>query len=394
MGPLATPLEITACRLYDVAVPLVEPFAISGGTLRTRRSLIVELTDAGGLAGYGESAPFEEPFYSEETRYSCAGCILRTLFPRLAGHAFDSLETAVAAVTSGVRGNRRARAGVETSLWDLVSAKSGTPLRLLLRAAMERLGVPEEHRTTQSYVESGAALGIPSDGRVETLARQALEAIAQGYRRVKLKVRPGWDVVPVQGVRQAVHAAGQKVRLWADANGAYAAERDFEALQALDREHLVMIEQPLAPEDVRGTIALTHALMTPLCLDESLTDDFAAQLFLEGDGPRVWNLKVQRVGGLWECVKIYRRALDGGVRLWAGSMPESGVGMHAVLCLATFNGFVYPSDAAPSARWYPDGADLIEWKMDAEGRMTTSDTAGLWKLGIKERLEAVGKVIG
>jgi len=394
MGPLETPLEIASCRLYDVSVPLVEPFAISGGTLRTRRSLIVELTDAGGLAGYGESAPFEEPFYSEETRYSCAGCILRTLFPRLAGQAFASLDAAVAAATRGVRGNRMARAGVETALWDLVSAKSGTPLRLLLREAMERHGVPEEFRATQSYVESGAALGIPADGKAETLARQAVEAIGRGYRRVKLKVRPGWDVAPVQAVRGAAHAAGLKVRVWADANGAYTPERDFEALQALDRERLVMIEQPLAPEDVRGVIGLTHALMTPICLDESLTDDHAAQLFLDGEGPRVWNLKVQRVGGLMECVRIYRRAVDAGVRLWAGSMPETGVGMHAVLCLASFNGFVYPSDAAPSERWYPEGADLVEWKMDAEGRMTASDTAGLWKVGVKERLEAVGKLVG
>ena len=109
----------------------------------------------------------------------------------------------------------------------------------------------------------------------------------------------------VQAVRHAAHEMGQKVRIWVDANGAYSREDDFEALQALDREHLVMLEQPLPPDDVLGMIRLAHELMTPICLDESLTDDRAAQLFLESDGPRVWNIKVQRVGGLWDfCLPI------------------------------------------------------------------------------------------
>jgi O-succinylbenzoate synthase len=140
-------------------------------------------------------------------------------------------------------------------------------------------------------------------------------------------------------------------------------------------------------------IRLSHELMTPICLDESLTDDRAGQLFLESDGPRVWNIKVQRVGGLWESVKIYKRALDGDVRLWAGSMPETGVGMHAVLCLASFHGFVYPSDVEPSARWYAPGTDLVEWRMDG-GRIGVSDAPGLWTLGVREKLEKIGTVIG
>jgi O-succinylbenzoate synthase len=394
MDPLDTPLEVAGCTLYEVSVPLIEPYRISGGTLRTRRSLIVELTDASGAAGYGESAPFERPFYSEETLHSCKACIIQHLFPRLAGQAFGSLEAAVQALERGVRGNRMARAGVETALWDLVSAKAGVPLRQLLGSLLWRLGVPEGQRATRSHVESGAALGIPTDGRLETLAAQACDALRQGYRRVKLKVMPGWDVAPVQAVRQAAHQAGHPVRVWADANGAYSREREFAALQALDRERLVMIEQPLPPEDVIGTIKLCHELMTPLCLDESLTDDRAAQLFLESDGPRVWNVKVQRVGGLWESVKIYKRGVEGDARLWAGSMPETGVGMHAILCLASFAGFVYPSDVAPSGRWYQPGTDLIDWQMDAEGRMPVSDAPGLMTLGVQERLARVGKVVG
>lgn len=390
--PLDTPLEIAACRLYEVAVPLLEPYRLSSGSLRTRRSLIVELADRAGAVGYGESAPFERPFYSEETLYSAKACIIQHLFPRLAGEAFPSLETAVHVLERGIRGNRMARAGVETALWDLVCAKARVALRALVGEAMRRAGVAEEQRASRPWVEVGAALGIPEDRQPDTLAEQSCLAIRQGYKRVKIKVLPGWDVAPVRAVRHAAREMGQKVRVWADANGAYSREDDFEALQALDQERLVMIEQPLPPEDVLGMLRLGHELETPICLDESLSDDHAARLFVERDGPKVWNIKVQRVGGLWESVKIYKRALESGVRLWAGSMPETGVGLHAVLCLAAFQGFAYPSDAEPSARWYPPGTDLIEWRME-DGRIAVSDAPGLATLRVKDRLEQIGKLV-
>jgi O-succinylbenzoate synthase len=394
MDPLDTPIEIARCLLHEVAVPLVEPFRLSGGTLGTRVSLIVELADASGAVGYGESAPFERPFYSGETVWSATGCISRELFPRLTGRRFGSLEEAVRTMEEGVRGNRMARAGVETALWDLVSAKAGVPLRALLASLMRRLGVSEPQRATRAHVESGAALGIPEDGRPETLGDRVREALDAGCRRVKVKVMPGWDVAAVRAVRGAARGAGRRIAIWADANGGYARERDLDRLRALDREGLEMLEQPLPPDELLGTIELGKQLATPLCLDESLTGDAAAALVLACGGPRIWNVKVQRVGGLWESVRIYRRAVEAGVRLWAGSMPETGVGMHAVLSLASFAGFVLPSDAAPSARWYRPGADLLEWRMDPEARMPVSDAAGLARLGLKETLARVGRVVG
>lgn len=393
MGPLDTAFEIAGCSLYEVALPLRDPFRISGGTLGTRRSLIVELRDRAGAVGYGESAPFEAPFYSEETLATARWCIADHLFPAISGRSFASLEAAARALQRGVRGNRMARAGVETALWDLVCAKACVPLRALLAAAMERLGVPEPMRASRDRVEAGVALGIPVGGGLEALGREAAAAVRRGYRRVKLKVMPGWDVTAVRAARDAARRAGREVPLWADANGAYTREDDRAALRALDRERLVMIEQPLPAEDVAGTLALGRELETPICLDESLTDDRAAELFVEFGGPPIWNLKVQRVGGLWESLKIYRRAARAGVRLWAGSMPETGVGLHAVLSLASFSGFVYPSDAEPSERWYEAGADLVEWRMDGEGRIAVSDAPGLGTLGLRERLERVGRVV-
>jgi O-succinylbenzoate synthase len=394
MDPLGTPLEIARCRLFEVAVPLRAPFRISGGTLPTRRSLIVELSDRAGTVGYGESAPFEAPFYSEETLATARWCIERHLFPVLAGRSFASLEAAAGVLEHSVRGNRTARAGVETALWDLVSAKLRLPLRALLGAALERMGVPEPLRASRDRVEAGVALGIPEAGDVAALAAEAVAALRRGYRRVKLKVMPGFDLAAVRAVRDATRRSGLEAALWVDANGAYTREADMEALRALDREGLVMIEQPLAPDDVAGTLKLAHELVTPICLDESLTGDRAAELFVEHGGPATWNVKVQRVGGLWESLRIYRRAAEAGARLWAGSMPETGVGLHAVLSLASFAGFVFPTDAEPSERWYEPGADLVEWTMDGAGMIAVRDVAGLAELGVREKLEKVGRAVG
>ena len=393
MDPLDTPIEIAGARLFEVAIPLTEPFRIAGGAMRTRRSLIVELTDASGAVGYGESAPFERPFYSDETLYSAKACHIQHLLPKMKGQTFGSLEVAIHALEKGIRGNRMARAGVETALWDLLCAKANVPLRVLLAAAMQRLKVPDPMRASRQWVESGAALGIPEDDDLEALAEQARRALEAGYKRIKVKVEPGFDVAPVKAVRDAAHQAGRKVRIWGDANGSYSREKDMEALQALDREGLVLLEQPLSPDDVLGTIKLAHEIVTPVCVDESLVDDRAGQLFLESDGPKVWNLKVQRVGGLWESVKIYQRAVEGGVKLWGGTMPETGVGAHAIICLGSFAGFVYPTDVAPSKRWFEAGADLIEQHMDGQGRISVSDTPGLYRFKLKEKLEKVGRPV-
>ena len=375
---LDQPLDIAACLLHEVAVPLREPFQISGGTLAVRRSLIVELRDAAGAAGFGESAPFEAPFYSEETLASSRACLHEQLLPRLAAQSFDSLAGAVAAAVAGVRGNRFARAGVETALWDLVCAKAGVTLPDLLAETMERLGVPDAHREHRPFVESGAALGIPEVAdKAGHLAAQARYWIERGAQRVKVKVRPGWDVEPVRVVRRVYEELGREPRVWADANGAYDRAHDMDALRALDAAGLELLEQPLHPDDVLGMITLGHQLRTPVCFDESLVDAHAAELILASDAPGVWNLKVQRVGGLFESLRIYAMAVRAGVPLWGGTMPETGVGSQAIIALGSFAGFTLPTDVTASERWYEKGSDLIEVDMDGQGRIQVSEATGL-----------------
>jgi len=354
-------ISVARVRLHEVALPLREPFAISGGTLRVRRSLIVELTDSAGNRGYGESAPFEQPFYSSETIASARACLAEVLLPRLLGVPVAEPGDARELLELGVRGNRMAKAGAETAWWDLVAAGRDVSLGALVA---ERLGA-----RGRDHIECGVALGIPPDYRAEVLGAWVADALERGYRRIKLKVRPGWDLEPVATAREAMRAAGREVPLWVDANGAYRLDQDLDALHRLDREGLLFFEQPFPEDALWDSREAERHLRTPVCLDESLVSDDVARQVLAMAGPRIWNIKIQRVGGLEEACRIYQRALGAGVKLWGGTMPESGVGAQAMLALGGHAGFQFPSDIEPSARWYAPESDLIELTMDRDGRM-------------------------
>ncbi|HEX4601038.1 MAG TPA: o-succinylbenzoate synthase [Gemmatimonadales bacterium] len=352
-------MRITQAELFELRLPLVEPFIISGGRIDARHSLIVVLHDDAGHTGYGEAPPFERPFYSEETLASARDLIERVLLPRIVGAAFDAPEAVDAALREGVRGNGFARAGVETAAWDLEAHRTGVGLAQLVAS---RLGV-----APAASVPCGVALGIPEDGQPATLTRQVYDAVGQGYRRVKIKVTPEWDAVAVRAARAGLTRSD--LPLTVDANGAYAWPTHEPNLRALDEAGLLYIEQPLAPEELVGHAALGRALHTPVCLDETLTSAALARQVMALGGPRVWNIKVHRVGGLAEVCRIYRAALEYGAQLWVGTMPESGIGSQAALAVAALPGCVYPSDLEPSARWYGRGADVIKLTMGKDGRM-------------------------
>ena len=352
-------MRIARAELFELTLPLLEPFVISGGTMEERRSLIVVLHDDAGHVGYGESPPFQFPFYSEETLVSARDLIDRVLLPRVVGHEFAGPEAVDAALTDGVRGTLFARAGIETAAWDLEAHTRGTGLAALLA---ERLGV-----APAASVPCGVALGIPPDRDSAALTRSVYDAVTQGYGRIKIKVAPGWDVVAVRAAREGMH--GSDVPLTVDANGAYEWPRDEAALRALDDAGLLYIEQPLHPDELVGHARLAETLRTPICLDETLRDARAARQIIALHGPKVWNIKVHRVGGLTEVWRIYRLAAEYGAQLWAGTMPESGIGSQAALAAASLPLFVYPSDLEPSTRWYGRNGDVIKLVMGREGRM-------------------------
>ena len=351
--------RIDRIELFDLALPLAEPFIISGGIMRERRSIVAVLRDGEGGVGYGESPPFELPFYSEETLSGARELLVRVLAPRLVGSGFTGPEEVDAALRPGIRGNPFARAALETAAWDLEADRRDLGLADLLA---ERLGEPRSET-----VPCGVALGIPPDRRLETLATWVESAVERGYRRVKIKVMPGWDAAPVEAAGRALGRSG--LPLTVDANGAYEWPRDEAALRGLDEAGLLYIEQPLPPEELVGHAELAARLRTPVCLDETLRDARAARQIESLAGPKVWNIKVHRVGGLSEVCRIHAVARRFGATLWAGTMPESGIGSQAALAAASLPGFTYPSDLEPSARWFGAGSDVIELTMDEAGAM-------------------------
>jgi O-succinylbenzoate synthase len=361
-------LRLARIELLELALPLTEPFIISGGTMTIRRSLVVVLHDAEGHLGYGESPPFELPFYSEETLGSARLLLAEVLIPRLLDRELEGPEDVDAILRQGVRGNPFARAALETAMWDLEAARRGTGLGALLA---DRLGV-----TPAPVIQSGVALGIPADRSLDTLRRRIADALGLGYRRVKIKVAPGWDTEPVRAARRALEGTG--IPLTVDGNGAYEWPAHERNLRALDDQGLLYIEQPLAPDELLGHVRLSQTLTTPVCVDESLHGAAAARQLVELGGPRVWNVKVHRMGGLTEVCRVVRLAWEHGVELWAGTMPESGLGSQAALAAAALPGFVYPSDLEPSARWFGPNADVIELTMDPDGTMAvpTASIAG------------------
>ncbi len=361
--------RVVRARLWEVALPLERPFALSGGVMRERRSLIVELEDADGARGYGESAPFEAPFYSSETTSSARACLIEWLLPRLVGREVRDTEELAALLQDGIRGNEMAKAGVDTAWWDLAAARQGVPLVTLVTRRLEALGVEGHWLARRDRIECGVALGIPEHGDLRALRCEVEAALLRGYHRIKLKIRPGWDVEAVRAARDVMGGAYPEVPLTVDANGAYDLGTHRDALRALDALGLLYVEQPLPGDRWWELAELGRRSATPVCLDETLTSAAVGRQVLAMDGPTVWNVKIQRVGGLAEACRLYALAGEAGVRLWAGTMPETGLGAQATLALACHAGFVYPSDLEPSDRWYVPGADLVPLEMAADGTM-------------------------
>jgi O-succinylbenzoate synthase len=375
-------MPIERIELYELTLPLVEPFIISGGTMTQRRSLVVVLYDHEGRQGYGEAPPFDLPFYSEETIASARYMLEDVLIPRVLRTQAESPASVDDVLSNGIRGNRFARAALDTAIWDLEAARQGTSLATLLG---DRLGVQPSRS-----VPCGVALGIPKDRSLDTLRRWVDEALARGYLRVKIKVAPGWDSLPVEATRQAMQGSG--IPLTVDANGAYEWPEHEPNLRALDEAGLLYIEQPLAPDELVGHAQLVHELRTAICLDETLQDARAARQIAELDGPRIWNIKVHRVGGLTEVSRIYPIALACGAKLWAGTMPESGIGSQAAIAAAALPGFIYPSDLEPSVRWFGRGGDVIQLTMGADGRMKVPTTSVAALLD-PDRFEAASRLL-
>lgn len=339
-------LRVDEVELREIRLPLREPFRISSGTVSDRRILLIRLRHPDGVSCWAECVAGERPNYSYETIDTAWLALTRWLLPSVLGREFSGPRAVAGALHVGVRGHRMAKAGLEMGLWNLAAHLDDRSLADLLGG-------------TRDEVETGISLGIAESPAA--IAERAARELAAGYRKVKLKIRPGEDVEHVQAAREAV---GPEAPLAVDANAAYRAE-DIAALEALDGLELMMIEQPFDSEDLLRHADLQRRLRTPVCLDESITSPARAEDMIDLGAGRVVNIKPGRVGGLTASVAIHDLCVARGIPVWCGGMLESGIGRGYNVALASLPGFTLPGDLSPSARYWQRDIVLPEWTMEA-----------------------------
>ncbi|HWP39049.1 MAG TPA: o-succinylbenzoate synthase [Gemmatimonadales bacterium] len=349
MGIKTEPVCVRRIVLREIRLPLREPFRISSGVVSHRRILLLELTDSEGVTTWSECVAGEAPNYSPETVETAWVALTQWIGPRVLGRPLEP-NRVLAVLEQDVRGHRMAKAAVEMGIWALAATRAGTSLARFIGGVKDKIPI-------------GISLGIQS--RPADLVDRARAALAQGYHKIKLKIKPGSDVAFVRAVREAL---GEQAPLMADANNAYTLS-DAEQLAALDAFGLLMIEQPLAWDDLVRHAELQKRMTTPICLDESITSVERAEDMITLGSGRIVNIKPGRVGGLSESRAIHDLCARHGIPVWCGGMLESGVGRAYNVALASLPNFVIPGDVSPSARYWERDIVTPEWTMDSEGMM-------------------------
>ncbi len=340
-------LQIVRLTLREIRLPLKEPFQISSGTMTARRIVLVELEDASGATSWGECVADDAPNYLPDIVDSCWPILTRWVAPRILGQRFEAPGDVHAALERDFRGHNMAKAAVEMGMWGVEAERLGMPLARLIGGTRERVDV-------------GISLGIQASP--EALVEKVRGALAQGYRKVKIKIGRGRDVAFVRAARQAFPDAP----LMADANNAYTLD-DIDTFVAMDDLGLMMFEQPLAWDDIVRHAELQRALKTPVCLDESITSLERAQDMVTLGSGRVINIKPGRVGGFTQSIAIHDFCESNGIPVWCGGMLESGIGRAYNIAIASLPNFRKPGDISPSARYWARDIVTPEWTMDPDG---------------------------
>jgi len=357
-------MRIERITLLHLRLPLVDPFETSFGREDSRDTLLVRV-EGEGLTGWGECPAGRAPLYAGETVETCRVVLRDHLVPRVLGSDFADPEDLLAEIAP-IRGNRFARGGLEGAFTDLTARARGISLRTLLGGTRDR-------------VEVGVSIGIQDS--LEALAARIEGFLAQGYGRIKIKIKPGWDTGAVAFVRGRFPA----IRLMVDANAAYGPE-DRDTLRELDRFGLLMIEQPFAPTDLVEHARLQEAIRTPVCLDESVPDLAHAEAAVALGAMRVLNIKAPRVGGLRSAVRIHDLCRARGIPVWCGGLLETGIGRAHNLALASLPGFTLPGDLSASARYFAEDVIDPPVVVESDGTVAVPIGPGLGVAVVEERV--------
>ena len=342
-------LRIESIELREIRLRLREPFRISSGVCHERRILLLELRDGDGVSEWAECVAGELPNYSAETIDTAWLAIREWVAPRVLGVQFEGPEHVHPRLERDFRGHAMAKAAVEMGCWALDARRAGIPLARRVGGTRER-------------VETGISIGIQE--HPAALVERAQAAWRRGYRKIKIKIRPGQDLEYARAVRDAL---GPDVPLMADANSAYTLA-DVEHLVKLDDFSLTMIEQPLGREDFVRHAALQRRLRTPICLDECITDVDRAEDMIALRSGRIVNIKPGRVGGYLQSRAIHDLCAQHAIPVWCGGMLESGIGRAYNVALASLPNFSLPGDLSPSDRYWARDIVSPEWTME-EGRV-------------------------
>jgi O-succinylbenzoate synthase len=363
-------VELRRVELLEVWVRLKSPFETSFGKTLERPAILVRAEERGGEVGWGEVVADSGPWYSYETNETAWHVIRDFILPQLKG---DVGPRGFPALVSRIRGHNMAKAGVEMALWDLAAKLEGRPLWQYIGGVRDRIA-------------SGVSVGIQPS--LEDLVRVVDSYVQEGYQRVKIKIRPGYDVEPVRRLREAL---GPSLKLQVDANAAYTLS-DVEVFRRLDDFGLLMIEQPLGWRDLVDHAELARHIRTPICLDESVADADDARKAYQLGSAMIINVKPARVGGLGETLRIhdlwYRQL---GRPIWIGGMLETGVGRGHLVAAATLEGVRYPNDISASSRYYEE--DIVEppWELNRDGTISAPRASGIGAEVLEDKVRSAAK---
>jgi O-succinylbenzoate synthase len=354
---------IQRIEIRELLMRLLHPFETSFGSTKERHIILVEASD-GRHSGWGEVTAAEGPFYSYET-WKTAWHILRDyIIPSVIGKELQHPNQFGSSV-AGIRGHNMAKAGVETALWDLEAKMKGLPLWKMLGGERER-------------IDCGVSIGIQPS--IDALLSKIEGELKAGYRRIKVKIKPGLDVEIIRQVR----AAFPNIRLMCDANSAYSLN-DIDVFKKMDQFDVMMFEQPLHHEDIIDHAELQKQIRTPICLDESIHSAQDARKAIKIGACKIINIKLGRVGGHKEAGAVHDVCRDHAIPVWCGGMFEAGIGRAHNIALSSLENFSLPGDVTASKRYWAE--DIIDppVEVSAEGRITQSNFPGIG-YNVKEQL--------
>jgi O-succinylbenzoate synthase len=360
-------MKIERVELHHVDMPLAHPFETSFGREVTRPCILVGVY-AEGLTGWGECTAHSGPWYSSETIETAWHVLRDFLIPEVLGQNVDSPADMVARFKR-VRGHPMARAALENAVWDALAQAQSASLAAMLGGGRGRVPV-------------GVSVGI--EPSLDELLDRVAGHVAEGYRRIKLKIKPGWDVEAVRAIRER----WPDLQLQVDANSAYTLD-DARLLRELDQFDLLLIEQPLNHDDIVDHAQLQKQLRTPVCLDESIHSPEHARWALDIGACRIINIKVGRVGGLTAAKQIHDLCRERDVPVWCGGMLETNVGRAANVALATLPNFSLPGDISASARYYRQDIAEPNFTLNDDSTLSVPSRPGLGVDVILERVAAV-----